>query len=85
MTGLEQRAANGDDLDGIASVASFFISRVDTEVDKRLASPGPRIVTCGRTRELLGQAALANARLAYEVLRCRAVFGSMAGAGCERR
>lgn len=64
MTGLEQRAAHGADLAGIESVASFFVSRVDTEVDKRLAAlPEPR----GDQTRLQGQAALANARLAYEV------------------
>jgi transaldolase len=36
LKGLEQRAASGDSLAGIESVASFFVSRVDTEVDKRL-------------------------------------------------
>ena len=40
MAGLEQAAANGHDISTIASVASFFVSRVDTEVDKRLAAIG---------------------------------------------
>ena len=66
MTGLEQRAAKGEDLSGIESVASFFVSRVDTEVDRRLrnigdADPSLRV----DLRRLSGQAALANARLAY--------------------
>jgi transaldolase len=65
MTGLEQRAAAGADLSGIESVASFFISRVDTEVDKRLARL-PDAAGDAKAR-LHGQAALANARLAYEV------------------
>jgi transaldolase len=68
MAGLEQRAAKGEDLDGIESVASFFVSRVDTEVDRRLRKIGaadPSLAT--DTRELFGQAALANARLAYEL------------------
>ncbi|MFD9665186.1 transaldolase [Rhodococcus sp. NPDC059968] len=58
MAGLEQARANGHDLSGIQSVASFFISRVDTEVDRRLGEDA---------RDYLrGAAALANARLAYE-------------------
>jgi transaldolase len=68
MTGLEQRAAKGEELAGIESVASFFVSRVDTEVDRRLrnigdADPSLRV----DLRRLSGQAALANARLAYEI------------------
>jgi transaldolase len=59
LTGLEQAQQNGKDLSQIHSVASFFVSRVDTEVDKRLdASDGPA--------DLKGKAAIANARLAYE-------------------
>jgi transaldolase len=66
MTGLEQRAGNGNDLTGIESVASFFVSRVDTEADKRLAALPDTASDDGKAR-LHGQAALANARLAYEV------------------
>ncbi|GAA2026473.1 transaldolase [Catenulispora yoronensis] len=58
LAGLEQAQANGHDLGKIASVASFFVSRVDTEIDKRLEK-------LGKT-ELRGKAAVANARLAYE-------------------
>jgi transaldolase len=65
MAGLEQREAGGGDLAGVESVASFFISRVDTEVDKRVAAL-PDTLGEVKTR-LHGQAALANARLAYEV------------------
>ena len=57
LNGLEAAADNGKDLSTIHSVASFFVSRVDTEVDKRLEKLGET--------ELQGQAALANARLAY--------------------
>jgi transaldolase len=61
LEGLERAQANGHDLAGIHSVASFFVSRVDTEVDKRLdASSAPDAA------ELKGKAAIANARLAYE-------------------
>jgi transaldolase len=55
LYGLEQAAAEGRDLSTIHSVASFFVSRVDTEVDKRLPEDSP----------LRSTAALANARLAY--------------------
>ena len=62
MAGLEQAAANGHDISTIASVASFFVSRVDTEVDKRLTKIGtPEALA------LKSKAAIANARLAYEL------------------
>ncbi|HEX4289823.1 MAG TPA: transaldolase [Trebonia sp.] len=62
MAGLEQAAANGHDITTIGSVASFFVSRVDTEVDKRLTKIGtPEALA------LKGKAAIANARLAYEL------------------
>lgn len=60
FAGLERAMANGHDLPTIASVASFFVSRVDTEVDKRLEAIGTE-----RALALRGQAAVANARLAY--------------------
>ena len=59
MTGLEQAKANGHDLSGIHSVASFFVSRVDSAVDKRLKAIG------GEAEALLGEAGIANARLAW--------------------
>jgi transaldolase len=60
LSGLEQRLAEDADADlsGIASVASFFVSRVDTEIDKRLEKAG--------ADHLKGKAALANAQLAYQ-------------------
>ena len=68
MARLEQRAARGEDLVGIESVASFFVSRVDTEVDRRLRKIGDADPSLAAdTRHLFGQAALANARLAYEI------------------
>jgi transaldolase len=67
MTGLEQRVANGEALTGIQSVASFFISRVDTEVDERLAALPVRSGPGVKKDDLRGQAAIANARLAYAV------------------
>ncbi|WP_414937692.1 transaldolase [Amycolatopsis sp. cmx-11-51] len=60
FAGLEQAKANGHDLKGIHSVASFFVSRVDTEIDKRLEGIGT-----DEAKALRGEAALANARLAY--------------------
>ena len=60
MSGLEAAQEAGLDLAGIASVASFFVSRVDTEVDKRLDALGTAEATA-----LRGQAAIANARLAW--------------------
>ena len=62
MAGLEQAAAAGHDLATIASVASFFVSRVDTEVDRRLDKIGTP-----EAAALRGKAAIANARLAYEL------------------
>jgi transaldolase len=69
LTGLEQRKAAGGSLVGIESVASFFISRVDTEVDRRLGQMAMQGGGKNRAAELdplRGQAAIANARLAYE-------------------
>jgi len=60
LSGLEQAAANGHDLSKIHSVASFFVSRVDSEVDKRLDALGTE-----EAKALKSKAALANARLAY--------------------
>jgi transaldolase len=62
MAGLEQAAANGHDITALASVASFFVSRVDTEVDNRLDKIGTP-----EAEALKGKAAIANARLAYEL------------------
>ncbi|MFI8230846.1 transaldolase [Streptomyces sp. NPDC085900] len=61
QTGLEQALEAGIDLSGIHSVASFFVSRVDTEVDRRLDA-----LDSPRAQELKGKAAVANARLAYQ-------------------
>lgn len=60
LEGLERAKEAGHDLSKIHSVASFFVSRVDTEIDKRLEKIGTE-----EARKLLGQAAVANARLAY--------------------
>ncbi|MGG5172594.1 transaldolase [Pseudarthrobacter sp. J1738] len=60
--GLEQAKENGKDLSKIHSVASFFVSRVDTEIDKRLDALGTPAALA-----LKGKAGVANARLAYQV------------------
>ena len=62
MAGLEQAVAAGLDISNLASVASFFVSRVDTEVDSRLDKIGTP-----EAAALRGKAAIANARLAYEL------------------
>jgi transaldolase len=61
LTGLEQAREAGKDLSQIHSVASFFVSRVDTEIDKRLDAIGT-----DEAKALKGQAGVANARLAYQ-------------------
>ena len=66
LAGLEAAAESGHDLASMASVASFFVSRVDTEVDRRLDELGT-----AEARALRGQAAVANARLAYELFQQR--------------
>jgi transaldolase len=56
LSGLERRVERGEPIDHIHSVASFFVSRVDTETDRRLPEDSP----------LRGRAAVANAKLAYQ-------------------
>jgi transaldolase len=71
MAGLEDRVKARQPIDGLASVASFFVSRVDTEIDKRLdamiakAQPAEK----ERLQLLKGRAAIANAKLAYRLFR----------------
>jgi transaldolase len=71
MAGLEDRVKAHQPVDGLASVASFFVSRVDTEIDKRLdaliakAAPAEK----ERLQMLKGRAAIANAKLAYKLFR----------------
>ena len=72
LGGLEERVAKGLPIDQIASVASYFVSRVDSEVDKRLDAA---IAATGEAAskqalaQLKGVAAIANARLAYALFR----------------
>jgi transaldolase len=61
LAGLDRARATGLDLSAVHSVASFFVSRVDSEIDKRLT-----ILGTDEAHALKGRAALANARLAYE-------------------
>ncbi len=69
LAGLERRVAAGQPLDRIRSVASFFVSRVDTKVDKAIDEALGRLPAAAPERTELegwrGQAAIANARLAY--------------------
>jgi len=77
LSGLEQAAGAGRDLGSIHSVASFFVSRVDTEVDKRLPADS----------SLRGKAAIANARLAYELFErefASTRFTALDGANVQR-
>jgi transaldolase len=68
LSGLEKRKSSGGSLSGIESVASFFISRVDTETDRRLSEIEAKGSDDGAAaRRLHGQAAIANARLAYQI------------------
>jgi transaldolase len=77
LSALEDRVTRGESVDRVASVASFFVSRVDTLVDARL---GERLAAAGsdtereRIQSLFGKAAVANAKLAYQ--RFVDVFGS---------
>ena len=78
IAGVKKAKAAGHDISKIHSVASFFVSRVDTEVDNRLVAAGHA--------DLKSQAALANARLAYEVFEqefATAEWSELAGAGAN--
>jgi transaldolase len=71
MAGLEDRVKAGKPIDGLRSVASFFVSRVDTEVDKRLDALIAKADAAEKERlkMLKGRAAIANAKLAYRLFR----------------
>lgn len=76
VSGLEQRAASGQDISRIASVASFFISRIDTAIDALLTAKMKAATDAGereRLARLLGKAAIANAKLTYQ--RSRELYG----------
>jgi transaldolase/glucose-6-phosphate isomerase len=73
IAGLEDRVSAGGKLAGLASVASFFVSRVDSVCDKLLAEKADAAEKAGnadvakRARSLMGKIAIANAKLAYEI------------------
>jgi transaldolase len=71
LAGLEDRLKAKQPIDGIASVASFFVSRVDTEIDKRLDALIAKASAAERERlqMLKGRAAIANAKLAYKLFK----------------
>ena len=88
LSGLEDRMKAKKPIDRIASVASFFVSRVDTEIDKRLdalaaaATPDAR----AHIQSLKGKAAVANAQLAYKLFRAQfsgARWAPLAAAGAR--
>ncbi|HUO52669.1 MAG TPA: transaldolase [Gemmatimonadaceae bacterium] len=88
QAGLEDRVRAGLPVDRVASVASFFVSRVDTEIDKRLsamrAAAAP--TAAARIDALMGRAAVANAKLAYALFRERfsgARWSALAAAGAR--
>src|SRR5262245_46779893 len=72
MSGLEERAKRNEDVSKIASVASFFVSRIDTMIDEQIAGPGKMLDNerdHGRRvklKSLVGKVAIANARIAYQ-------------------
>jgi transaldolase/glucose-6-phosphate isomerase len=86
LTGLEQLAARGGDVGSVASVASFFVSRIDTAVDAKIAA---RLKTSTKEMEqallksLQGKIAIANAKLAYQ--RYQALFSGMRWEALVRR
>jgi len=68
LGGLEDRLKEGESIDEISSVASFFVSRVDTKIDgflQRMVNAGE--IEAGDAKKLQGKAAVANARLAYQL------------------
>jgi transaldolase/glucose-6-phosphate isomerase len=69
ISGLEKLSAQGKDIRGVASVASFFVSRIDTEVDTVLAARLKTASSSGATallQSIRGKVAIANAKLAYQ-------------------
>lgn len=82
LSGLRKRVKAGQAIDRIASVASFFVSRVDTLTDKLLRQSGSE-----KAASLVGRAAVSNAKLAYarfeEVFNVRRDFGQLAANGAR--
>lgn len=73
LAGLEDRVSAGGKLDGLTSVASFFVSRVDSVCDKQLAQKAKELAEAGKAdlarlaEALIGKLAIANAKMAYEI------------------
>lgn len=89
IAGLERRAASGSPVRGIASVASFFLSRIDVAIDplleEMIAAGGPKAEKAGRLR---GEVAIACAKVAYEIYRelfGGARFAALAERGARRQ
>ena len=87
LTGLERRLAEGRALSAVWSVASFFVSRVDTKVDAQLAAlQRAGTANPGRLAALQGQVAIANARVAYAMFQttcASARWQRLAAAGAQ--
>jgi transaldolase / glucose-6-phosphate isomerase len=66
IRGLEKRAAEGQPVGNIASVASFFVSRIDTQADKQIES---KLASDPSLEPLLGSIAIANAKMAYQLFK----------------
>jgi transaldolase len=90
LAGLEQRSARGEPIEAIESVASFFVSRVDTKVDQAIEERAAKLAPGSAERRELesyrGHTAIANARLAYqsfrETIRSKR-FKALAGRGAR--
>lgn len=68
FSGLEDRVMEGKDISSIASVASFFVSRLDSKIDKRLEELANKgVISAENGKSLSGRAAVANAKMAYEL------------------
>ncbi|NJL36160.1 MAG: transaldolase [Leptolyngbyaceae cyanobacterium RM2_2_4] len=78
IEGLEARTAKGEDISKIASVASFFLSRIDINIDERieqkLKEGSDRLEKEAKLRQVLGKVAIANAKIAYQEY--KKIFGS---------
>ena len=86
IRGLERRAAEGKPVDGIASVASFFVSRIDTNVDKRLEQMSAESSSeeqKAKLQAIAGRVAIANAKMAYQ--RFKEIFHGLRFAALKER
>jgi transaldolase len=83
LRALERRAAEGKPLRHVASVASFFLSRIDTLVDQLLGHRAGVRTSGPRAEDLVGKAAVANAKLAYQSF--RSLFAGKAWEDLERK